>query len=358
MKHLNRKLRTEICKGVDYTKAIAFSILVKQVTVSSTVKNWNPNKLYNLTGVHPDTVKKHMAKLAEMNLIEEHPDGTVVFKSLTDRRETRNMPSLEFDEFHTLKDIEYAIYTVVLMDIIMQKEYVKEMLDIRFDAKWRDDFRGARKVCRKHHYDKPYEENGIAYEGLAAILNVSKGTAEKVIDFATSHNFVEKHNRQIQVYNQGIRFLVTDMRDFLAQTGATFCTKNNIYKVLANTYTIVPPELHKYVVDTTDAEKVEIPKWQTAENLADERMKELSGFDQGNGKGHKRRCAKKTKTENIKDEKACALSDKKIENIENRFLEKEKDKTIMLNAYPNATTTINTAAITMAADKPCSYGLR
>lgn len=221
-----------------------------------------------MTGLHPNTIKKHLLKLAEMELIDERPDGSIVFKSLTNKHGNRNMPPVDFARFKTLHEIELAVYTVAIMEKLKRMKHTEEICKVRFNPQKDDNFKDARKYCREHNITKPFQDNGLSYEGIAQKFHISKGTAEDIIKFATKHNFLEKHNRQIQVPVWHVGKTVTNKAAFLETVGGTFCTANNVYKVLANTYTIIDPAFHKYEVDTTITnDSVEVPKWQTAENL-------------------------------------------------------------------------------------------
>ncbi len=309
MKSLNYHLYDEIAKGLDYARAIAFSILVKQHDlVSSTIKGCTVNKLHEMTGLHSNTIKKHLLKLAEMGLIDELPNGSIVFKSLSNKHENRNMPPIDFDHFKTLTEIEYAVYTVAIMERLKRMKYTEEKCKARFNPTKDDDFEAARKYCRKHNITKPFLDNGLSYDGIAEGLNISSGTAETIIEFAVKHNFLKKHNRQIQVPNWNVMKKIPNKAAFLETVGAHFCTNNNVYKVLANTYTIIDPELHTYEVDTTD-NNVELPKWQTAENLLHKNTLEKQN--------EKKKSAKKSKTHSAKAEKEEIQPCPTVENCEN-----------------------------------------
>ena len=313
MQLLNYRLYNEITKGLNYARAIAFSILVKQHDlVSSTIKGCTINKLHEMTGLHANTIKKHLLKLAEINLIDELPNGSIVFRSLSNKHENRNMPPIDFDNFKTLTEIQYAVYTVAIMERLKRMKYTEEKCNARFNPTKDDDFVTARKYCREHNITKPFQDNGLSFDGIAKELNISSGTAEAVIKFAVKHHFLEKHNRQIQVPVWHVGKTVLNKAAFLETVGAHFCTKHNVYKVLANTYTIVDPELHKYEVDVTDS-KVKLPKWQTAENLF--HKNELENQDQKN------KSAKISKTKSSKAEKmqyhSCLTVENLGENINN-----------------------------------------
>lgn len=309
MKSLNYRLYDEITKGMDYARAIAFSILVKQHDlVSSTVKGCTVNKLHEMTGLHPNTIKKHLLKLAEIKLIDELPNGSIVFKSLSNKHENRNMPPIDFDHFKTLTEIEYAVYTVAIMERLKRMKYTEEKCKARFNPTKGDDFEAARKYCRKHNITKPFQNNGLSYDGIAGVLNISSGTAESVIKFAVKHNFLEKHNRQIQLPVWRVGKTIPNKAVFLETVGAHFCTKHNVYKVLANAYTIIDPELHKYEVDATD-NNVQLPKWQTAENLLHKIQLEKQEA--------KKKSTKKSKTHSAKAEKMEIQPCSTVENYEN-----------------------------------------
>lgn len=317
---LNYRLYDEITKGMDYARAIAFSILVKQHDlVSSTIKGCTPNKLHEMTGLHPNTIKKYLLKLAEMNLIDEHRDGSIVFKSLSNKHKERNMPPLDFNRLKTFGEIKYAVYTVAIMEKLKRMKHIEEKCNTRFNPTKNDDLKAARKYCRKHKITKPFQDNGYSYDGIAKELNISSTTAEKIINFAVKHNFIEKHNRQIQVPDWNVAKKITNKTAFLETTGAHFYTNNNIYKVLANGYTIVDPELHKYEVDVTD-NKVELPKWQTAENLLHKKNKKKQDEKKETAKKGKPKSAKAEKTEN---HPSTTVENFEIsgENIENKVLD-------------------------------------
>lgn len=318
MKSLNYRLYNEITKGMTYARAIAFSIFVKQHDlVSSTVKDFTPNKLHEMTGLHANTIKKYLQILAEMGLIEELPNGSIVFKSLSNKHENRNMPPIDFDRFNTLTEIEYAVYTVAIMERLKRMKYTEEKCKARFNPTKGDDFEAARKYCRKHNITKPFQDNGLSFDGIAEELNISSTTAENIIKFAVKHNFLEKHNRQIQVPTWRVGKTVANKAAFLETVGAHFCTKNNVYKVLANTYTIIDPEFHNYEVDATDCSSVELPKWQTAENLLHKNTLEKQDEKKKSAKKGKPKSAKAKKMEN----QPCATVENLGRNIKNRVLD-------------------------------------
>lgn len=309
MKSLNYHLYDEITKGMTYARAIAFSILVKQHDlVSSTIKGCTINKLHEMTGLHANTIKKHLLKLAEMELIDELPSGSIVFKSLSNKRKERNMPPLEFGHFKTLIEIEYAVYTVAIMERLKRMKYTEEKCKARFNPTKDDDFKAARMYCREHNINKPFQDNGLSYEGIAEELNISQGTAEDIIKFAVKHNFLRKQNRQIQLPVWHVGKNIPNKAAFLETVGAHFCTNNNVYKVLANTYTIIDPEHHNYEVDATD-NNVELPKWQTAENLLHKNTLEKQG--------EKKKSAKKGRAKSAEAEKVEIQPCPTVENCEN-----------------------------------------
>lgn len=264
MKYITKKLKNDMQSDKLLVKAMAFSILVKKRTISSTVKNCTINKLHELTGLHANTIKRYMLKLFEFNLITEQPNGTVLFKSLKHHSDSGNMPPLDFYRFDNVTDITHALYVVLLMEEIRRKEYVKELIRVAYNPQKGEDFKAARKKCREKHYPNEYKENGISYKGFAKRIGVSVETAQTIIKFGEEHHIIEKHCRQIQVHIWGLSNKVNNIEAFKEAIGATFCTKHNVYKVYANTYTIVDAKNRVYEVNDTD--NVNNPKWLIAEN--------------------------------------------------------------------------------------------
>lgn len=58
-------------RNSDLRKAIAFSLFVKAHSRNSIIKNWNINKLHDITGVSVNAIKARLATLRSMGLIEE-----------------------------------------------------------------------------------------------------------------------------------------------------------------------------------------------------------------------------------------------------------------------------------------------
>lgn len=72
-------------RNSDLRKAIAFSLFVKAHSRNSIIKNWNINKLHDITGVSVNAIKARLATLRSMGLIEETgvDNKHLVFKSFT-----------------------------------------------------------------------------------------------------------------------------------------------------------------------------------------------------------------------------------------------------------------------------------
>ena len=99
-------------RNSDLRKAIAFSLFVKAHSRNSIIKNWNINKLHDITGVSVNAIKARLATLRSMGLIEETgvDKKHLVFKSLHSHTAHRNvvLPSVEFKPDVNLKKNAYA----------------------------------------------------------------------------------------------------------------------------------------------------------------------------------------------------------------------------------------------------------
>ena len=223
-------------------KAVAMAIFVKNRLRDPRIRNYTPNRLRDLikryqSPPHHNTVRKYVNELLRMELA--YMDGCdLVLCSLSDRRGRYNISLKDTSEL-TIPELENLLLAAKVVLIVKRKEYAKRTIEAAYNPKVskdaREEFKKARQTCRKYGYGNVFNDYGISYKTIAKKLGICLQKAEEVIRFATEHGLLVKEKRQEQVFVFGIQCA----EKFLdGSYGGSFATKNNVYKVLANIYTI------------------------------------------------------------------------------------------------------------------------
>lgn len=218
-------------------KAIALLLFYKNKYKSSTIKNFTYNKIRKDTGLHISTIKKRIDTLKRNGYVSiQH--GHIVFLSVSSHNSKRNV-KVKCDGM-SVSDIEKSLYTSMIVEIQNRKDFAKHIIQVASNpSKYTkmDVIKKARKLCIKYGYDwnKGYREFGLSYKKIAKTLGVCLQKAFEIVSFAIEQNILAKTKRIKQSFIKGISSAVNHIYDY----DFTFVTKNNTYKVYANTYTIV-----------------------------------------------------------------------------------------------------------------------
>lgn len=218
----------------DLLKALALAVYVKTHFTSSAIPHYSLNRLHVLTGMHSKTLDKRIDKLMLMQIAIWSAGGQLVIPSLKSQCDRLNM-YIEFEDCESVKDVEKRLQTVLLLDIQSHKNFAKRMIEEAQNGEDLKAVKKAKKICRRYGYGREYVERGLSYKGIAKRLGVSISTAFNIVKRAISEDLIEKFHNQVQRYQQNVREAVKYINfDF------TFCTKDNCYLVLANTYRLTP----------------------------------------------------------------------------------------------------------------------
>lgn len=235
MKSIRKKLVYKMYNNDRLVKALSLAIFVKNQIVSSTINNYTIDKLHILTSLHSTTIKKRLDTLKQMGLVKfvgknkEH----MIFESITSSSEHRNVYA-EFVMFDNIKDIEKALYALLVVEIQKAKDFVKHTIQSMNNPSNLDEHKKAKKICNRNGYGNEYKEYGISYKYIAKRIGVCLQKAFNVVKFAIEKGFLNKFNRQKQEfsYRIGCTSKYDENKDY------TFCTLNNKYTILANVYSI------------------------------------------------------------------------------------------------------------------------
>lgn len=235
MKSIRRNIFYCIYNDKNIVKALALAVFVKHRVKSSTITNFTIDKLHKLTNLHSTTIKKRLKTLNELGLISRSGNNNehLVFNSISSHNKFRNI-DISKAIFDTIKDVEKSLLTFIVVEIQKRKNFVKQILNTTSNSKSYKELKSARRKCRVFGLRGEYKEYGISYKKIAREMCVSVAKAVNIIKYAIENQFLNKEHNQSQVFCLGI----ASMAKYVSNVGGTFYTKDNIYKIYANTYTL------------------------------------------------------------------------------------------------------------------------
>ena len=236
VRNISRRLLCQMSGNLTLVKAVSMSIYLKNLTKGGRIEHATTNKLHDLTHLHASTVTKYLDTLTEHDLIRRE-SHSLIFCSLTDRHHSVKLPSTHG---LTIKQLENLLLAMLVVDIVRQKEYVRHTIETACNPKPSRDAlkqcKQARRICRDRGYGREYKEYGLSYKTVAKRLGISLQQAEEVIAYAIKGSILAKEKRQQQHYMHR----VGTAEKYLDLAEGTFCARNNMYKVEANVYYILP----------------------------------------------------------------------------------------------------------------------
>lgn len=227
-----KKLRLNIASSLfgdtASLKAIAFVLFFYHKHQGNVLKRWSYNKLKEITGVHPVSIKKRVQSLREMGYVKEE-NGSLVFLSVVSKHIERNINISEIC-YDTIKDVEKSLYAVLLCIVQSRKDFCKRTIRQAHNARQYDVVKKAMSVARKYGWTGSYVEKGLSYKRIATFLSVSLKSAFEYVKYAVKKGFllVENHLKPTYIHNV----------NHYPIPGYCFTTKNYAYTVGANTYSI------------------------------------------------------------------------------------------------------------------------
>lgn len=228
------------CKGKpQLQKAVAIAICIKKrLDRSSMMRNYTINKLHTLTKISATTLNKYMPMLVEHNLVrfEGKNNQHLVVCKLASNTNNRNICIDKF-VFDSFQSIYYSLRSFLALIIQSHKDFIKRTIQIATDPKKGEDCLAARKLVKRlvkqgvlnGRYER-YKELGLGLKRIAKETGNCIRTAQRIMNFAIENNWAEKHKNVLQIWAKNVFY-----RDI---QGFTFSTKNNIYKVCANSYVL------------------------------------------------------------------------------------------------------------------------
>lgn len=240
--NIRRKTFDEIVGKPNLQKALAFAILLKRNSKrDSTIRDFSINRLRKMSGLSATTVCKYLSMLESQGWA--HYEGKdrqhLVIGKLASSTGGRNINIDRFC-FDSFKDVYNSIRSYLVALLQSRKDFIKRTIQTATNPKRGQNFKAARKKVKRlvqkgilRDIYTAYKEYGISYQRIGQELGNCARTAFRVIEYATSHRLLIKHHNQEQVFAPKVHYAHVP--------GYTFSTKNNLYLILANTYTLPAP---------------------------------------------------------------------------------------------------------------------
>lgn len=221
----------------DFIKSLALLCYLKNKFPSSAIPDYTLGKIHRLTGLHSVTCKKRINTLKSLGFAKiattKSGKTLLILNNISSKHQQRNI-DLNCVVFDTVKSVEQSLYALYIVEVQNRKEYVKQTIYEAHNSYSLKKLKEAKKRCRS--YRDEFVDNGLSYKGIAKRLKISLQKALSIVSFATKFEFIVKIKRQIQQYcRDAVRrfeYAKNDVMKF------TFCTRNNLYVVLANQYKV------------------------------------------------------------------------------------------------------------------------
>lgn len=240
MKKLSRKIFRNNIASSKARKALELYLFVKEKYVSSTINNFTYTKLSETTKLSRESLKKRIQTLKEMELVEfvgknkQH----LLFKNARSKKSNVRIDKLDFSSIEALSDGLCALF---LVEVQLQKEYVRQLLAKKENAKKGDNIRGINRKIRELGYvDRTFRDCGISYRYLAKKLGVGYSKVSALIKMAEKQDMVVKQKHIDLVYDASKEGTTGFYAfNFVKDKKNKFATLKGIYSVHANSYLLV-----------------------------------------------------------------------------------------------------------------------
>lgn len=195
----------------DARKALALAIFLKEKCGKPTIYDYSPRMIAEMSDLSVIVVKKRIEKMQEMGLISlcgKHNQHLILNKT---RNTLYANISLDKIDKTNVKDIEMGLKALYIVYIQSQKDYVRNILNMRNEAEKKTylskseyrNFKKAKKFCNKCGINT-FIDNGISYNKISRDLNISKSTVSELIEYGEKHNMFIKSNQfeEIMSFNK------------------------------------------------------------------------------------------------------------------------------------------------------------
>lgn len=236
---ISRIFINEVTGDMQNIKTLGLAVYLKFILQNSMFKHFSMNKLADHSKVSYKTLRKYLPLLEEKKLIHYEGRGKntiLVINRLSSHFEKRNF-TIDILKKDSFKETVKSLRAFIVMRLQAKKDYIRQLLQIYHNPRKCDNFKAVRRKVRrlvkagvlKDPWQK-YVEKGLGLRKVAKEVGCCVVTALKTVNYAIGNGWLSREHHYEQVYAKGVNYLEI--------YGYTFTTKNNMYIVHANTYTL------------------------------------------------------------------------------------------------------------------------
>ena len=168
-------------KDIKDEKIVHFWLYMKTFFINGTFYRYSPERLSNLTGVSPNTIRKYISILSNANWVRKH-SGNI---TCIDRRDVQQVDKYYFRRKDYKKGLSFSDFRDILVLKMINQEAKKQEYAIKTknilkgkEATTTSGYRKARSIDRKYGMNwKEYLSKVVfSYRSLASKLNLSHST--------------------------------------------------------------------------------------------------------------------------------------------------------------------------------------
>lgn len=234
---IRKRTMNEITGNPRMQKAVALAVFMKHTLGRySTIANYNPNKVYRLTGVNQNTFRSYLPLMVEMGLVgfEGHNNEHLVVCRLHSKIRKRNIDIHRFC-FKSFKEVYNSLRSFLALRIQQRKDFVQRTLQIANNPRNGQDCKKARNIVKRlvrsgvlKSPNETFKEWGISLKRIAKETGNCVRTAQRIVGYACKKRWWQKTTH----------FEATYMKNVCRTPvyGYTFTTMNYGFVVSANTY--------------------------------------------------------------------------------------------------------------------------
>ena len=216
-------------------KAVSLLIALKNnLDKTSSIKDASQNKIAEVAGVSPNTIKRYMPIWVRLGLVEWKGKNNNIFivNRLSSKTRHRNIDLSRLD-MSNFKKVYESLRSFLFLVILSCKELVRRMIRIATQSNSTKEIKEARKFCnryaeREEMKDFEYKEHGISYSKIGEKIGFCKRMAVMIVSKAIKKGWCRKETHFEYTSMPGVNRMYVE--------GYTFTTNNYGFKVMANTY--------------------------------------------------------------------------------------------------------------------------
>ena len=216
-------------------KALSLLLVLKsKLGKTQAIPKASQNKIAEIAGVSPSTIKRYIVIWERLGLIEwrgKKKDVLVVGR-MAFRTKHRNI-SLDRLSFKDFKTVYEQFRSLLFLVILSCKSFVKRMIQTVNTSKDSEEVKAALKSCNRYvkrnkNKEFEYQELGISYSKIGQKIGFCKRTAEKIVKIAVKKRWCRKFTHFEWTHLPGVNGMYVE--------GFTFTTLDYGFVVKANTY--------------------------------------------------------------------------------------------------------------------------